>query len=609
MVRETQRRLHNALQSLTEEEQSVVTLFYIGTYRQKDIAVFLDISTDTVSNRLRSARAKLKERMLKMAGNALEEKAPSKDKSLSEHVMMFNACRAGELHLVKKLAAGDPSLIHSDRAQETPLAVAVRNGHRHIVEFLLDSGAMPEQLRITGGYGEATFGGGILEIASARGHHEVVSLVRDAWERQYSIKPKAAGLIDAVRDGDLDLAVTRIKSDPDSIHIRDETLNTALHWAVISFNDRPSDDPFAVLDLLTESGADLEATNAEGFTPLHFALWNSSYWTQQRGEWDLVRHLVDRGARVNINTAAAMGDLARVRGFLQQDADLAGFCDTNQKRPLSSATEFGHLAIAASLLKHGADPNAEEAKMCGGGYALYGAAFHGHKNCVELLLQNDADPNGTLDSAPSVCGAALGRGHRDIADLVESYGGTTDVIFRVNAGQVEKVREMLRVDPTLAQQILEANNDYSEEVSLSMLNLAFGYGADARRMSHWRLWRYRVIPLSLRLVFDRGADPNIRNHEGVPLLHSFVASGALSAAGIALEHGADVDSRDEGYQGTPLAWAARFGNKEMVSFLLERGARLVLPDDESWMTPLFWAERKGHGGIVEMLRKHEASGL
>ena len=180
---ETHRLLCNALQSLTEVEQSVVTLFYIGTYRQRDIAVFLDISVDTVSNRLRSARAKLKGRMLKMAGNALGNRAPSKDRSLAEHVMMYNACRAGELHLVQELAAGDPSLVQSDHIQESPLAVAVRNGHLDVVEFLLDAGATPDQLRITGGYREATFGGGIMEIASARGFDEIVSLVRDTWKK------------------------------------------------------------------------------------------------------------------------------------------------------------------------------------------------------------------------------------------------------------------------------------------------------------------------------------------------------------------------------------------------------------------------------------------
>lgn len=536
------------------------------------------------------------------------DRAPSEDQSVSDQLKMFNACRTGELHLAENLVARDRSLVRSDQAPEFPLAAAVRNGHRDVVEFLLDSGAVPDQLRNTGGYGDATFSGGIIEIASARGFHEIVSLVHAAWERQYAVTPEASRLIDAVREGDPNSVVSLIGSDPNSVNDRDETLNTALHWAVIRFGAHLSYDPSNVLDLLIDRGADLEATNADGFTPLHCALWKSNFWTQQRGDWRLVRRLVERGARVNINVAAAMGDLNQVRHNLEREDDLASFCDTNLKRPLSSAAEFGHFEVVEELLRWGADPNAEEAKMCGGGYGLYGAAFHGHQACVRILLEHGADPNGILDSAPSVCGAALSRGYGEIADLVESYGGTADIIFRVNAGQVNKVRDMLQVDRKLAQQILEANNDHSEEVSLAMLKLAFDHGADAAEMSHWRLWRYRVLPRSLRLVFERGADPDSRNHEGVPLLHSYVASGAQMAVDIALEYGADLHARDEGYRGTPLAWAARLVNEEMAAFLMKHGAKAELPDDESWTTPLFWAKRKGHGGIAELLSQCEASG-
>ena len=60
---ETKEQVMAALKGLPDEERTVTTLFYIGGYRQQDIADFLEVSLDTVKNRLRSARHKLKERM------------------------------------------------------------------------------------------------------------------------------------------------------------------------------------------------------------------------------------------------------------------------------------------------------------------------------------------------------------------------------------------------------------------------------------------------------------------------------------------------------------------------------------------------------------------
>jgi ankyrin repeat protein len=70
-----------------------------------------------------------------------------------------------------------------------------------------------------------------------------------------------------------------------------------------------------------------------------------------------------------------------------------------------------------------------------------------------------------------------------------------------------------------------------------------------------------------------------------------------------LDHGAEIDARDEEYCSTPLGWAARGGRKEMVEFLLARGAHTTLPDDAPWATPLSWVEKRGHPEIAEILRE------
>lgn len=51
-----------------------------------------------------------------------------------------------------------------------------------------------------------------------------------------------------------------------------------------------------------------------------------------------------------------------------------------------------------------------------------------------------------------------------------------------------------------------------------------------------------------------------------------------------------------------LAWAAKFGQLEMVKFLLARGAPKSLPDDPPWATPLSWAIKRGHEKVGSLLR-------
>ena len=103
------------------------------------------------------------------------------------------------------------------------------------------------------------------------------------------------------------------------------------------------------------------------------------------------------------------------------------------------------------------------------------------------------------------------------------------------------------------------------------------------------------------LLFANGMDANRPHWLGVSPLHQFAGSGDLESAELFIEHGADLNARDEEYRSTPLAFAARTGHARMVEFLLRQGAKRNLPDDPPWATPLAWATRRGHHDIVRLL--------
>ena len=81
----------------------------------------------------------------------------------------------------------------------------------------------------------------------------------------------------------------------------------------------------------------------------------------------------------------------------------------------------------------------------------------------------------------------------------------------------------------------------------------------------------------------------------------------IEFAKIFLDYDADINAKDAKTHSTPLAWAARYGHKKLVEFLLSRGAKTNLPDDKPGTRPLFWAEEQGYAEIAEILRKHGAT--
>ncbi len=85
--------IREAMEILPRQEREIVSLFYISDHSQNEIAVFLDISVNTVKNRLRSARKRLKERLLIMVEENLQQSRPSKDERFAEAVRRIIAPR------------------------------------------------------------------------------------------------------------------------------------------------------------------------------------------------------------------------------------------------------------------------------------------------------------------------------------------------------------------------------------------------------------------------------------------------------------------------------------------------------------------------------------
>lgn len=91
-------------------------------------------------------------------------------------------------------------------------------------------------------------------------------------------------------------------------------------------------------------------------------------------------------------------------------------------------------------------------------------------------------------------------------------------------------------------------------------------------------------------LLDHGADSNVRNRRGGTPLHDFTLSRTCTASSIEKFYlkGADLNAQDGGGW-TPMNWAVRGGNIEVIEKLIQHGADLEIQSNILGITPLTYA--------------------
>jgi hypothetical protein len=136
----------------------------------------------------------------------------------------------------------------------------------------------------------------------------------------------------------------------------------------------------ALLELLLERGAAIDGREST----VNACLRN--------GRREAAEFLAKKGARLDLEGAAGVGLLDRVKEFFAEDGWLLGMATEKQLADgLGWACEFGHLAVVEFLLSRGA--RAITTLRADGVTPLHWAALGGHPKIAKILLERGADVN------------------------------------------------------------------------------------------------------------------------------------------------------------------------------------------------------------------------
>jgi uncharacterized glyoxalase superfamily protein PhnB len=249
----------------------------------------------------------------------------------------FKACASGDIGTAREMLARQPGLVHERHDGTTALHVAVQ--HPDAVRLLLEHGADPHArdegdnalpLHFAAGGGPIESVRALLDAGSdvqgtgdlhwmdvigwaslfAEARRDVVDLLVERGARHH--------VFSAIALGDLDLLRRVVRDDPRAISRRlsqYEQEQSALHYVVA-----PADGlvgglfrtggHYRTLDLLIELGADLDARDAKGRTPLAIAML--------RGDVEAMRRLHAAGAsQPVIPDAPASGPLSALSASMK----------------------------------------------------------------------------------------------------------------------------------------------------------------------------------------------------------------------------------------------------------------------------------------------------
>lgn len=369
----------------------------------------------------------------------------------------------------------------------------------------------------------------------------------------------------------------------------------------------------AMVEFWLNNGADVNATEEFGQTPLHFAVGRlfrpgepappATFFMgvdmEESQALAVVQLLLNRGATVDVVASDAVGSWGLT--------------------PLLKAAELGRAEIVRLLLDHGANVHARDSSD----NTILTLGSEADPRVMQLLIDrqvlvtfdaqtaSDACQEASLGSDPSPAKLLLSE-HCVAAGLA---GTPSDVVSSEPTegetptpptGPVSAITPHLRVnrmefnlqwvtETPLHRAVVEGNTALVQaslaqgaDVNAQATIRLTGHGSDVEwtGMTPLHLAALNPDPAVTQALLVGGANVNARAQHGLTPLHTAARFGARRHAQALVDGGAQVEARDDDGR-TPLHWSLE-GDPNIPGLLLDLGADIEAKNKDGF-TPLHWA--------------------
>lgn len=327
-----------------------------------------------------------------------------------------------------------------------------------------------------------------------------------------------------------------------TISARDGSGNSVLHYAAEWLL------PEETASLLIQKGAEIDAVNANGETPLFSAA--------KADNTDAISLFVKNGASLNARDHLGSTPLhAAVRWDALMAAekliDLGLEIDSQNvggKTPLAEAAVEGNVAMSRLLLTHGANPNTYDTA---GRTSLSDAIRGGQLDMVKLLLAAKANPQiQDLNGRTPYHEAAI-LGDISIIRLLNKAGANP--LARDKSGETP-LSISFGKDSQVMTAILGSDKMITDSDGNTPVHIAV---------------QTRAEHSILKSLIARGYPFDTRNSYGYTPLSIAAGNGSKDAAALLLEKGADPFTQTSGKDGSVLAVALQEDNGYLLGYIVK----------------------------------------
>jgi ankyrin repeat protein len=242
---------------------------------------------------------------------------------------------------------------------------------------------------------------------------------------------------------------------------------------------------------------------------------------------------------------------------------------TGSYPPFIQAASEGNIEEAERLIRRGEFPSQT---TIGNQTALHVAAAEGQDQMVKWLLAREADPLAEDQNGQTAEDFARKQGHSETANILRDYALLVPAEQAAFAsGDIDSLREMMATD-------------FREYTVLH----AIAQGG--------------TIDLA-RAELEMGANVNARNALELTPLHKAVVGGQLDIARLLIDEGADIDAVDV-WNNSPLYYAVLWERPEFIRLFLENNASVDIRSTLLDETPIDYAERKNNAEIMAIILQY-----